>query len=195
MKRKHKTYSKPKRPFDKVRIDEEAGIKKEFGLKNKREIWKADARVKAMREKAKKLISASAKDQQALFDRLKKIGLEVNSISDVLSLEKSDYLKRRLQTIVVSKKLATTKKSARQLITHKKVLVDGNIVNSPSYVVPVELENKISLKVKKKKAEKKIEEEKTEKIEEVAESAKEREENIEEIKKESEAPEGEESKE
>jgi len=28
MKRKHKTYSKPKRPFDKVRIDEEAEIKK-----------------------------------------------------------------------------------------------------------------------------------------------------------------------
>ena len=41
MKRKHKTYSKPKRPFDKMRIEEEAGIMKEFGLKNKREIWKA----------------------------------------------------------------------------------------------------------------------------------------------------------
>ena len=45
MKRKHKTYSKPKRPFDKARIDEEAEIKKEFGLKNKKEIWKADAKI------------------------------------------------------------------------------------------------------------------------------------------------------
>ena len=34
MKRKHKTYSKPKRPFDKARIDEEAIIKKDYGLKN-----------------------------------------------------------------------------------------------------------------------------------------------------------------
>ena len=34
MKRKHKIYSRPKRPFDKVRIDEEAKIKEEFGLKN-----------------------------------------------------------------------------------------------------------------------------------------------------------------
>ena len=37
MKRKHKTYSRPKRPFDKLRIEEEAKIKKEFGLKNKSE--------------------------------------------------------------------------------------------------------------------------------------------------------------
>ena len=35
---KHKTYSRPKRPFDKVRIEEEAKIKEEYGLKNKKEI-------------------------------------------------------------------------------------------------------------------------------------------------------------
>ena len=151
MKRKHKTYSKPKRPFDKVRIDEEAEIKKEFGLKNKREIWKADARIKSVRERAKKLISSDEKEQKDLFERLKKIGLEVNSIADVLSLNKEDYLKRRLQTVVVNKKLATTTKSARQLITHKRILVDGKIVDSPSYIVPIELEKKISLKEKKKK--------------------------------------------
>jgi hypothetical protein len=35
MKRKHKIYSKPKRPFDKKRIEEENEIKNEFGLKRK----------------------------------------------------------------------------------------------------------------------------------------------------------------
>ncbi len=149
MKRKHKTYSKPKRPFDKERIDEEARIKKEFGLKNKKEIWKAEAKIKLIREKAKKLISAGVEEQQALFSRLKKIGLNINSIADILSLDKEDYLKRRLQTILVSKKMARTPKSSRQLITHKKVLIDGQIVNSPSYIVPVGLENKISLKISK----------------------------------------------
>jgi len=64
MKRKHKTYSRPKRPFDKERIDEEAKIKKEFGLKNKKEIWKADARVKAMREKAKRAITKNPEEQK-----------------------------------------------------------------------------------------------------------------------------------
>jgi len=152
MKRKHKKYSKPRRPFDKERIEEEAKIREEFGLKNKKEIWKAESEIKAIREKAKKLISASSKEQKALFERLKKIGLNVNSIADVLSLDKKDYLKRRLQTILVKKKLAPSPKSARQLIVHKKVLINKCVVDSPSYIVPLELEDKISLKVKKKKA-------------------------------------------
>ncbi len=166
MKRKHKKYSKPKRPFDKGRIDEEAKIIKEFGLKNKKEIWRAEAEIKSIREKAKKLISSDPQEQKKLLDNLKKIGLNVNSISDILSLDKRDFLKRRLQTILVDKKIVTTPKCARQLITHKKVLVNKNIVNIPSYIIPVELENKISLKPMKKKVkkeEKKVnEEEKTE---------------------------------
>lgn len=160
--RKHKTYSMPKRPFDKPRIDEEVKIKEEFGLKNKREIWKADAKIKAIREKAKKLISASDDEKNAFFKRLNKIGLKVNSISDVLSLDKKDYLKRRLQTVLVEKKFVRTPKSARQLITHKKVFVGEKNVSSPSYIVPTELENKISLKeakVKSKSKENKTEEE------------------------------------
>ena len=146
MKRKHKTYSKPKRPFEKVRIEEEAKIKEEFGLKNKREIWKAKARIKDIREKAKNLISAKEEEKGAFFERLNKMGFKVSSISDVLSLGEKDYLKRRLQTILVEKKMASTMKSARQLITHKKVLVGGNSVNSPSYIVPTHMESEISIK-------------------------------------------------
>jgi small subunit ribosomal protein S4 len=154
MKRKHKIYSRPKKPFDKVRIDEEAKIKKEFGLKNKKEIWKADAKISIMRGKAKKLISASAEEQRAFFGRLKKIGINVNTIGDVLSLDKTDYLRRRLQTVLVDKHFTTTPKSARQLITHKKVLINGESVNAPSYIVPVEFEDKITIKKKKVKVKK-----------------------------------------
>ncbi len=150
MKKKHKQYSKPKKPFEKERLIEEEEIKKEFGLKNKKEIWRSESKIKSIRDRIKKLISANSKEQEAFFNRLKKIGLDVNSIADVLSLNKKDYLKRRLQTIVVSKKIATTQKSARQLITHKKILVNGNTIDSPSYIVSIELENKISLKTKQK---------------------------------------------
>ena len=152
MKRKHKTYSKPRRPFDKARIEEEAIIKEEFGLKNKKEIWRADARIKEMREKAKKLISSNPEEQGKLFARLRKIGFDVNSIGNVLSLDKRDYLKRRLQTVLVNKRLARTPKSARQLITHRKVLVGGKGIDSPSYIVPIELEDKITIKSVTKKA-------------------------------------------
>lgn len=162
MKRKHKTYSRPKRPFDKVRIDEEAKIKKDFGLKNKKEIWKAEAKIKSFREKAKKLISANPEKQKTLFDQLKKIGLNINSIADILSLKKVDYLERRLQTILVKKRLANSPNHARQLIVHKKVLVDEKVVNTPSYIVPVELEKKITIK-KRKNEHSKVEELKEEK--------------------------------
>jgi small subunit ribosomal protein S4 len=154
MKRQHKTYSRPKRPFDKVRIEEEGKIKEEFGLKNKKEIWKSEAKISSMREKAKKLISANSSEQEAFFARLKKIGFNVNSIGEVLSLDKKDYLRRRLQTILVQKGLATTPKSARQLITHKKVLIEGESINSPSFIVPVDLENKIVIKKNKVKSKK-----------------------------------------
>ena len=149
MKRKHKSYSRPKRPFDKSRIEKEAKIKEEYGLKNKIEIWKADSQIKSIREKAKKLISAGHEKQKALFERLKKIGFRADSISDVLSLEKEDYLNRRLQTIVFKKRLARSPKHARQMIVHKKILVDGKAISSPSYVVPVEFEEKISVKAGK----------------------------------------------
>lgn len=162
MKRKHKKYSKPKKSFDKPRIEEEVGIKEEFGLKKKREIWKAEAKVKKMREKAKNLISADSEKQERLFENLRKSGFNVKSISDILSLNKRDFLKRRLQTILVEKNLAKTTKAARQLIVHKKVVVGGNVISVPSYIVPVELENKISLKIKRKPVQEKTEEVKAE---------------------------------
>jgi small subunit ribosomal protein S4 len=154
MKRKHKQYSRPKNPFNKARIEEEAEITKEFGLKNKKEIWRADAKISSFREKAKKLIGANAEEQEVLFNQLKKIGIEVNSIADVLGLEKKDYLNRRLQTVVHRKKLAPTAKTARQLITHKKVLVNGRAIDSPSYIVPVKLEGVINVKSKRVKSNK-----------------------------------------
>ena len=154
MKRKHKQYSRPKRPFDKERIDEEAKIKNTFGLKNKKEIWTAEAKIKSMREKAKKLIGADQKEQEALFLRLQKIGMKVESIADILSLTKEDYLGRRLQSVIHIKRLATTAKGARQMITHRKILVNGRAVDSPSYIVPVEFENKITVKKSKPKVKK-----------------------------------------
>jgi len=148
MKRKHKRYSRPKRPFDKARIEEEAKIKEEYGLKNKIEIWRADSAVKGIRSKAIKLIPKTQAEQKALFEKLKKIGFKVNSISDILSLDKRGYLNRRLQTVVFKKRLAKSAKQARQMITHRKVLVDGRAVDSPSYLVPIELEEKITVKTK-----------------------------------------------
>ena len=74
--------------------------------------------------------------------------MEVNSIGEILALDKKDYLNRRLQTILVKKEVARTAKEAQQLITHRRILVNNKAVDSPSYLVPLALENKISLKQK-----------------------------------------------
>ncbi len=178
--KKHKKYSKPKRPFDKLRIEEENKIIKDYGLKNKKEIWKADAQIQKIRQRAKKLITSTEEEQKKFFEKLKKQGLKVDSIADALALKTENWLNRRLQTLIVKKNIARTPKSARQLITHKHVKVGKNIINVPSYIVPVELENNIKIILKKKKPKKTTEE----KVEEISEKTSEPGEKVEEKKNE-----------
>ena len=145
---------RPKKPFDKKRIDEEAGIKRKYGLKNKKEIWKAEAEISKVRRRAKELIPKTEEERQEFFVKLTKIGFDVKDTSDVLGLTKEDQLERRLQTFVFKKKLAQSIRQARQLITHKNVFVDGKVVNKPAFVVSKDLEGKISLKEQKAKPKK-----------------------------------------
>jgi len=179
IKRKRKLFSRPKKLYDRARMDDENVLVKRYGLKNKREIWKAKSAVSKLRRRAKGLIGASDEEQRAFFEKLGKIGFDVTDISDVLALTEENIFDRRLQTFVVRKKLATTPKGARQLIVHKNVLVDGKVVNIPSFVVTRELEGKIVLKERKVKVKK--EEPVETKEEAVAEEVKK--EVVEEVKK------------
>ncbi len=179
IKRKRKMYARPRQLFNRERIDAENVIVKEYGLKNKREIWKAKSIVATFRKRAKNLISSNAEEQQAFFDKLNKLGFTVASTSDALALTEKDLLDRRLQTIVHKKGLSATAKQARQLIVHKYVLVDGAAVSAPSFWVTKESESKITLKARKEKvveapaAEEKTEEVTPETEEEKTEEAKE----------------------
>lgn len=150
--RKRKKHSRPRKLYDKIRIEEENQLIEKYGLKNKEEIWKADAAIERLRSRAKNLITASREEQEKLFNKLNKIGFNVDKISDVLGLNKEDWLKRRLQSILVQKKMAKPRE-ARQLIVHKHVAIDNNIVNIPSYIVKVDEEDKIKVfkKIKNKK--------------------------------------------
>jgi len=151
MKKQKKKYSKPRRPFDKARIEEENLLKEKYGLKNKKEIWKADAAIGRIRNLAKKLITESEEEQKAFVEGLQKKGFSVNSIADALALDKENWLKRRLQTIVFSKKLTATPKQARQFVTHKHVSIGNQIVNIPSYQVSLDEESLVRLNIVLKK--------------------------------------------
>ena len=67
--RKHKKYGRPKKPFDKQRIDEENVLVSRYGLKNKKEIWKAEAAIDKIRGRAKSLITAERSEQEKLFKK------------------------------------------------------------------------------------------------------------------------------
>ncbi len=154
--RKKKKYSKPRKPYEKIRIKEEDELVKKYGLKNKREIWKTLAKIKYFRNRAKELARHPIEEQQVLFSKLNSLGLKAENTSNILDLKVEDFMNRRLSTIVGKNKMASTIKQARQLIVHKKVLISGKIVNSPGYLVPVAEENLITLKNKKVLNEQKI---------------------------------------
>lgn len=154
IKRKQQLYSRPRQLFNRERIDEENVLVKTYGLKNKKEIWKAEAQISKLRRRAKSLIPKGDDEKKKFFLKLNKKGFKINEISDVLGLTKENWLDRRLQTFVKQKKLSSTVLEARQLIVHKKIMVGNGVVNVPSFFVTTEMENQISLKKPKVKAKK-----------------------------------------
>jgi len=143
--RKHKKYNKPRKLHDLSILKEEQGLIKKYGLKSRREVWRADYAITKIRDIAKSLITADEKDKKEFVERQVKKGFNVSTLADVLGLSKEDYLKRRLQSIVLKKGLARTQTQARQFITHKHVTVKGNIMDSPAHLTTLEEENQISV--------------------------------------------------
>lgn len=134
-------YSGPGHPWQKVRIDEEKSLKKEYGLKNKKEIWKHASKLKNFASQAKRLVALRTKqadkEKKQLIARLNRMGI-VSSEADteaVLGLAIKDILERRLQTIVYRKGLANSMNQARQFISHGHITVSGKLVKTPSYLV------------------------------------------------------------
>ena len=150
VRKQHKRYSKPLRLFDSARIKEEDSIIRKYGLKNKREIWRAEFSISKVRKEAKGMINKSEKEQEDFVNRLKGTGFNVKNIDEVLSLKKEDWLERRLQTIVLKKGLAKSAREARQMITHRHIAVSGNIVSIPSFIVSKNLQDAIEIKKKLK---------------------------------------------
>lgn len=160
--RKKKMFARPRKMYEKSRISEENALLEKYGLKSKKEVWKSLAKVNYFRTRAKALANSSYEDQQVLFNKLNYIGLNVNSIADVLGLKLENILERRLPTVMVKLNLANTAKHARQMVVHKRVLIDGKAVNIPSFLVPVSQEKEITIKKEKVKAPKPTEEVKNE---------------------------------
>ena len=136
-----KKYSTPSHPWQKQRIDEEKVLMREYGFKNKKELWKLNSKLKNYKSQVKALISkkddTSNKKKLDLIKRMQGYNLLSQNavLEDILSINLKDICERRLQTIVVKKSLARSIKQARQFITHEHVSVGERKITSPSYIV------------------------------------------------------------
>ncbi|MEA2037995.1 MAG: 30S ribosomal protein S4 [Nanoarchaeota archaeon] len=145
-----KTYRKPTHPWQKERIDEERALLTEFGLKNKKEVWRVASLLRKYTKQAKKLITLTTpqaeKEKEQLLTKLTSLGLieETSKIEDVLSITLKDILNRRLQTIVHKAKLAKSVRQARQLITHNHIVIGEKKMTLPSYLVSEQEQNLIN---------------------------------------------------
>ncbi|KAJ1657026.1 ribosomal 40S subunit protein S9B [Dispira simplex] len=147
-----KTYKVPRRPFEKERLDQELKLVGEYGLRNKREIWRVAYTLSNIRRAARELLTLEAKDPRRLFEgnalirRLIRIGVLDESkakLDYVLGLKIDDFLERRLQTQVFKLGLAKSIHHARVLIRQRHIRVGKQIVNVPSFIVRLDSQKHI----------------------------------------------------
>ncbi|OBZ68418.1 40S ribosomal protein S9-B [Grifola frondosa] len=147
-----KTYKVPRRPFESARLDAELKLAGEYGLRNKREIWRIGLILSKIRRAARELLKLDDKDPKRLFEgnalirRLVRIGVLDESrmrLDYVLSLKIEDFLERRLQTQVFKSGLAKSIHHARVLIRQRHIRVGKQIVNVPSFVVRLDSQKHI----------------------------------------------------
>ena len=146
-----KHYNTPSHPWQKTRIEQERTLTHQYGLKSKKEIWKADTKVREMRRQARKL-TANANDEQAqkekslLLNKLSRLGMleQGAALEDVLRMAPENILDRRLQTQVYLQGLASTVKQSRQLIIHGHISVEGAVNRVPGMIVTKTQEKNIT---------------------------------------------------
>jgi len=120
-----------------------------FGLRTKRELWKANTELSRVRHQARLLLAlrqeVRVEKEPILMKSLAKIGLVSSdaTLDDVLNLNVDDLLSRRLQTIVSNKLGFKTPYQARQAVIHGHIMIGDRKIDIPSYTVTVGEEESI----------------------------------------------------
>ncbi len=139
--KQRRKYETPRFPWRTDILQSELRFLGQYGLRNKRELWRHKTMLSRFREIARSLRGMPSEQRERmekqLLNRLNRLGIlpETAVIDDVLDLALEDILERRLQTMVFSKGLAKSVYQARQLITHGHIAIDGKRVSAPSYLV------------------------------------------------------------
>ncbi|XP_028625635.1 40S ribosomal protein S9-like isoform X1 [Grammomys surdaster] len=147
-----KTYVIPRGPFKKWRLDQELKLTGEYGLQNKREVWKVKFTLTEICKAARELLTLDEKDPRCLFEGnallrlLVRIGVldeGKTKLDYILGLKIEDFLERRLQTQVFKLGLAKSIHHARVLIRQQHIRVRKQVVNIPSFIVRLDSQKHI----------------------------------------------------
>jgi len=148
-KKPKKKYETPRFPWRSDVLESEIRLLGEYGLRNKRELWRCKTMLSKFRGIARSLFGMSSSKRKILeaqlLNKLKRMGILSDNavLDDVLDLTVESILERRLQTLVFKKGLAKTIYQARQLIVHGHIAIDERKVFSPGYLVLKDEEDKI----------------------------------------------------
>jgi small subunit ribosomal protein S4 len=148
--RQKKKYVSPKRPFDSDRFESELQVIGTYGLRNKRELWRHKTELSRYRRQARNLLALTAEERATLesdlVGKLVRLGALIGepTLDSVLDLTLENLLERRLQTIVFRKGMASSAHHARQLVTHGHIALDQAKVTTPSRLISVAEEDRIS---------------------------------------------------
>ncbi|QGA80945.1 30S ribosomal protein S4 [Candidatus Nanohalobium constans] len=173
VKKLKKQYETPNEGWNEERMDREEELMEDYGLKNKKEIYKAQSQLRSFRRQARKLVAEEDEEaKQEVIDRVNNLGLirENAGLEALLTLKVTDILDRRIQSAVERKGYADTPKHARQLVVHGHIYIDGERVNTPGYLLTQEEEQLLEERIPETPDEEETEEEPEEVEEEDAES-------------------------
>jgi small subunit ribosomal protein S4 len=140
-KKQRKKYETPRFPWRTDVLQAELKLLGQYGLRNKRELWRHRTMLSKFRGIARSLLGMPEEQRKKLetqlLKKLYRLGIlpEKAVLDDVLDLSIEDILERRLQTVVFRKGLAKSIHQARQLITHRHIAIGERKVYSPSYLV------------------------------------------------------------
>lgn len=146
-----KVWRKPKRPLNYDLKMEELRTVGTYGLRTKKELWKAHTKLSRVRHQARSLLALRREVREErepiLMRSLAKIGLVSDdaTLDDVLNLQVTDLLGRRLQTIVWKKLGFRSPYQARQAVVHGHIIMGDRVVDIPSYTVTAKEEETIRL--------------------------------------------------
>nr|AGV54486.1 40S ribosomal protein S9-2-like protein [Phaseolus vulgaris] len=138
-----KTFKKPRRPYEKERLDAELKLVGEYGLRCKRELWRVQYALSRIRNNARNLLTLDEKNPRRIFEgeallrRMFRYGLprrdpeqtRLRPRTHCRELPRASPPDPRLQS-----GMAKSIHHARVLIKQRHIRVGRQVVNIPSFL-------------------------------------------------------------